>query len=90
MWKYVSRRVKDTIDLSISVRKSFTIQQNLNHQTEQQHKQHERQIIHHPSRDKDNDERFKRKYDRLHQKQRCLLKALSWVSHEITNENFQY
>lgn len=78
MWKYVSRRVKDTIELGINVRKSFTIQQNLN--------QHERQkfnLIHRhqdPSRDKDRrDERFKRKYDRLHQNQRCLLKALSWV-----------
>lgn len=91
MWKYVSRRVKDTIELGINVRKSFSIQQNLSNQTEQQHKQHERQKHHldnsnfiprhqDPSRDKHKrDERFKKKYDRLHHNQRCLLKALSWV-----------
>lgn len=88
MWKYVSRRVKDTIELSINVRKSFTVQQSLNNQTPQQQNEKQKQQLNHflavrqqdPSRDKDkSDEKFKRKYHRLHNNQKCFLSALTWV-----------
>lgn len=90
MWKYVSRRVKDTIELGINVRKSFTIQQNLSNQNQQQQQNEKRkQHINNfnltprhqdPSRDQDKrDERFKKKYDRLNN-QKCFLNALTWVS----------
>lgn len=85
MWKYVSRRVKDTIELGINVRKSFTIQQNFSQQNQQQNerKQNLNFALRYqdPSRDKDKgDEKFKRKYNRLHNNQRCFLNALTWVS----------
>lgn len=96
MWKYVSRRVKDTIELGIHVRKSFSVQQSLNDNYQQQ--QNERkQNLHHldnslvphhqdPSRDKDKgDENFKRKYNRLHHENKCFLNALTWVSFTAFN-----
>lgn len=93
MWKYVSRRVKDTIELGIHVRKSFTVQPSLNGINQQHQQQHRerKQNLHHldhklvsfyqdPSRDKDkSDEKFKRKYNRLHDKNKCYLSALKWV-----------
>lgn len=95
MWKYVSRRVKDTIELGINVRKSFTVQQTLNNNpnpSQQQHTRNERQTysescyrvvprFQDPSRDKDkNDEKFKRKYTRLNNNHKFYLNALTWVS----------
>lgn len=93
MWKYVSRRVKDTIELGINVRKSFTIQQlNLNQNPQEQQQKHHLRKQNHlnyelvpqyqdPSRDKDKrDEKFKRKYYRLNNNSRCFLNALTWVS----------
>jgi hypothetical protein len=89
MWKYVSRRVKDTIELGINARKAFSLNQ-LN-QNENQPKQQQnddlstRNLILRQqdpsSRDRDKkEEKFKRKYNRLHNNQRCFLNALTWVS----------
>lgn len=95
MWKYVSRRVKDSIELGINVRKSFTVQQHLNNVNTQNPRRQQQQNAsaqHHlnlhlipryqdPSRDKDkSDEKFKRKYHRLNNKNKCFLSALTWVS----------
>jgi hypothetical protein len=96
MWKYVSRRVKDTIELGINVRKSFTVQQSLNNncnptttttQNERRAPQQSESCykivprFQDPSRDKHkNDEKFKRKYTRLNNNQKCFLNALTWVS----------
>lgn len=80
MFKYVTRRVRDTIQLGINVRKSFNVvqqnpQQNdpkLNYTVVPRHQD--------PSRDKDkSDEQFKKKYSRLHNNP-CFLSALTWVS----------
>ncbi|CRK99462.1 CLUMA_CG012643, isoform A [Clunio marinus] len=95
MWKYVSRRVKETIELSINVRKSFTIQQNINNNSQQQNdRKHNQQHNNNfkvipryqdPSRDKEkSDENFKKKYHRLHNNNRCVLNALSWSTALIT------
>lgn len=95
MWKYVSRRVKDTIDLGINVRKSFTVQNALNNHPQQQQHPNERKQNHNnfynvvprhqdpSSRDKERqrDEKFKKKYYRLHQDKKCFLSALTWVSY---------
>lgn len=91
MWKYVSRRVKDTIELGINVRKSFTIQQSLNNSSSQQQQQNEKfqnslryhQIV---PRHQDpswreragSDGKFKQKYHKLNE-HRCFLNALTWV-----------
>lgn len=96
MWKYVSRRVKDTIELSINVRKSFTIQQSLNNSPQQQQQQNDRKQNQHrlystvaprhqdPSRDKDkSDEKFKKKYHRLNNNNKCFLNALTWVRSSV-------
>ena len=91
----MSRRVKDTIELGLNVRKSFTIQQNLNNnQAQQQHQQNERNYNHldykvvpfnvDASRDKyKRDENFKKRYSRLND-HRCFLNALSWVRFRMT------
>lgn len=93
MWKYVSRRVKDSIEIGINVRKSFTIQQNLNNSSSSNVTTSERKsnLDHHldykvvlrsqdPSKDKDkSDEKFKKKYHRLNNNNRCFLNALTWV-----------
>lgn len=106
MWKYVSRRVKDSIELGINVRKTFSIQHGLNNDYLKQQQQNERRqnvsnlnhidyrlIPKHqdPSRDKDKkDERFNKKYNRLHNNQKCFLNALKWVRWWIGLETFCY
>lgn len=98
MWKYVSRRVKDSIDLGINVRKSFTVQQNLiNNLKEKQQQQQNARAQHHlncnlatrfqdPSRDDKGkgDEKFKRKYHRLNNKNKCFMSALTWSTAIVT------
>lgn len=95
MWKYVSRRVKDTIELGIHIRKSFSVHhlssiQNVQHQQQQQQNNNIRkQNLHHLDREivynlinrnqDKNDEKFKRKYSRLNHKNKCFLNALTWV-----------
>jgi hypothetical protein len=87
MWKYVSRRVKDTIELGINARKAFSLNQ-LNHNENQPKQQNDDlssknlilQLQDPSSRDKHKrEEKFKRKYNRLHSNQRCFLNALTWV-----------
>lgn len=92
MWKYVSRRVKDTIEIGINVRKSFSAQNALTQQQQQQQPSERNQnnnnfynvVPRHQdpsSRDKERrDEKFKKKYYRLHQDKKCFLSALTWVS----------
>jgi len=100
MWKYVSRRVKDTIELGIHIRKGFSVQhlssiQNQQHQERQQQNNIRKQNLHHldrelvyssliPRNQDKNDEKFKRKYSRLNQKNKCLLNALTWSTALIT------
>lgn len=88
MFKYVTRRVRDTIQLGINVRKSFNVCQ---HQQQQQQPQNEHlnykvvPRLQDPSRDKDkSDEKFKKKYSRLNNNQ-CFLNALTWVSCGLEN-----
>lgn len=87
MWKYVSRRVKDTIELGISARKAFSLNHlnnNENQPKQQKNEDFTRNLVLRQqdpsSRDKERrDEKFKRKYNRLHHNQRCFLNALTWV-----------
>lgn len=91
MWKYVSRRVKDTIELGINARKAFSLNQ-INHEESQQRKQQQQsdekcykvvpRLQDPSSRDQHNkrDEKFKRKYQRLTLNQRQFLSILTWVS----------
>lgn len=96
MWKYVSRRVKDTIELGINARKAFSLNQ-LSCDENQQKKQQQsddkcyKVVLRHQdpsSRDQHRrDEKFKRRYHRLTQNQKCFLNALTWVSEHFGLEN---
>lgn len=104
MWKYVSRRVKDSIELGINIRKSFTVQQHLNNLNSRDPRKQEQQNAraqHHlncdlvpryqdPSRDKDkSDEKFKRKYNRLNNNNKCFFGALTWVRAAVALKVFE-
>lgn len=93
MFKYVSNRVKDTIKIGINVRKSFTVQNALTqHPKQQQNEGNQNNNFYNviprhqdpssrESRDKERrDEKFKKKYYRLHQDKKCFLSAITWVS----------
>jgi hypothetical protein len=85
MFKYVTRRVRDTIQLGINVRKSFNV-------VPQQQQQNDPKLNYSviprptdPSRDKDkSDEKFKKKYTRLNNN-KCFLNALTWVRNLALN-----
>lgn len=93
MWKYVSRRVKDTIELGINARKAFSLNQ-LNCDEQQQQKKQQQHyddkcykiVLRQQdpsSRDQHRrDEKFKRRYHRLTQNQKCFLSALTWVRNQ--------
>lgn len=98
MWKYVTRRVKDTIELGINARKAFSLNQ-LSHEENQQRKQQQSDEkcykvvprLQDPySRDQHRrDEKFKRRYHRLTQNQRCFLNALTWVSFAVPYKRYK-
>jgi hypothetical protein len=84
MFKYVTRRVRDTIQLGLNVRKSFQCvpnqQQNDNNKNDPKLNYTVVPRYQDPSRDKDkSDEKFKKKYSRLHNNH-CFLNALTWVN----------
>lgn len=92
MWKYVSRRVKDSIELGINVRKSFTVQQQQilsnardSHKQQQQNAKAQNHLDNFllPQYQDPSREKFKRKYHRLNNKNKCFLNALTWVRYKF-------